>query len=519
MPVKFLSAEKAVAHIKDKSVLALDGFIGAVVPEELLIALENRFLNHKSPRDLTFLYAAGVGDGKDRGLNHLAHEGLVERVIGGHWGLAPKISRMAIENKIQAYNLPQGVISHMFRDIASHRPATISKVGLGTFVDPDIAGGKINDVTKKDIVSKIKILGQETLCYELLPVNVALLRGSHADEKGNISLEGEILTAGALAIAQAAHNSGGIVIVQVKEVVKVGAINPKMVHIPHIFVDYVVVASEDKYHMHTFAEQFNPFYIKNDPNVEPPFTSLDLDERKIIARRCAQTLKPTMVTVNYGLGMPEGIASVLHEEHKEEGFVPSVEPGAIGGTPSGGLSFGASLCPEAVIDQAAMFDFYDGGGLDMAFLGLAQCDETGNINVSKFGPKIAGCGGFINITQNAKEVVFCGTFTAGGLKLEIGNGSLKILQEGSNKKFIKAVEQITFSAKTALSDSKKVTYITERAVFELTPKGLLLVEIAPGIDLEKDVLAQMDFKPLISKDLKKMDPAIFCPEKIGLKIR
>lgn len=518
MHVKFTSAAEAVSHIGDKSVVAVDGFIGAVVAEELLVALEDRFVSTQCPKNLTFIYAAGCGDGKDRGMNHMAHEGLVERVIGGHWGLAPKLVKMAVEEKIQAYNLPQGVIAHMFRDIASKRAATISKVGLGTFVDPDFQGGKINGITKKDIVSKITILNQQTLCYELPKVQAALLRGSEADEHGNISLGKEVLTTGALAIAQAARNSGGIVIVQVKNVVKAGALDPKMVHIPNIFVDYVVTCSDEKYHMHTFAEQFNPSYIKNDLSVEPPFTPLELDERKVIARRCAQILHHGVRTVNYGIGMPEGIPAVLHEEHREEGFIPSVEPGAIGGTPAGGLSFGASLCPEAVIDQAAMFDFYDGGGLDMAFLGLAQCDEFGNINVSKFGPKIAGCGGFINITQNAKEVIFCGTFTAGGLELGIGGGKLKIIREGKNKKFIKNVEQITFSAKTALSDQKKVTYVTERAVFQLTSEGLMLTEIAEGVDLAKDILCQMEFKPLISDRLKKMDTAIFKSEKMQLKI-
>lgn len=517
MSVQFISAKEAVAHIKNNDTVAVDGFIGAVVPEEILQAIEERFVSTGEPKNLTFVYAAGVGDGKNRGMNHVAREGLVSRVIGGHWGLAPKMVQLAVDNKIEAYNLPQGVISHMFRDIASKRPATVSRVGLGTFVDPELQGGKINDITKKDIVSKINILGQECLCFELFPIDVAIVRGTYADKMGNISLDKEALTVEVLSVAMAAKNSGGIVIVQVESVVENGAIDPKMVKIPGIFVDYVVVAEKPEDHMQTFAEVYNPSFVKNNPDLEIPFTPIPLDERKIIARRCAMLLNRSMSNINYGIGMPEGIASVLHEENQEMYFTPSVEPGAIGGTPLGGLNFGASLSPQAIIDQPYQFDFYDGGGLDMAFLGLAQCDQFGNINVSKFGPKIAGCGGFINITQNAKEVVFCGTFTAGGLKVAIDNGKLQIIQEGRNKKFLQHVEQITFSGKNALLANKKVTYVTERAVFVLVEQGLMLVEIADGIDLEKQILGQMEFKPIIADDLKIMDVKLFYEEKMDLK--
>ncbi len=519
MSVEFITAKEAVDKIKDNDLVVVEGFIGAVVPEEILCALEDKFLKSNAPKNLSLMYAAGVGDGKDRGLNRLGHEGLISKVIGGHWGLAPKVVKLAIENKIQAYNLPQGVISHMFRDIAAKRPATISTVGLGTFVDPDLEGGKINDVTKKDMVSKISILGKECLCFEHPTLNVALLRGTIADQQGNISLNKEALVLESLAVAMAVKNSGGTVIVQVEDIVEAGNIPPHQVVIPNIMVDYVVKVQAQSNHMQTFATDFNEYFVKNSPNMDIPFTCLELDERKIIARRCAMLLKPSMKNINYGIGMPEGVSSVLHEENADKNLVPSVEPGAIGGIPMGGLDFGASLSPIAIIDQPAQFDFYDGGGLDIAFLGLAQCDEIGNINVSKFGPKIAGCGGFINITQNAREVVFCGTFTAGGLKIAVEDGKLKILQEGKSRKFIKSVEQITFSANTAIKNNKKVTYITERAVFVLTPKGLELIEIADGIDLEKDVLALMDFKPIISDNLKKMDSNIFQDKLMGLKLQ
>lgn len=515
--MKLMTSKEAVALIKDGATVAVDGFIGADVPEEILVALENRFVETKSPSDLTLVYAAGVGDSKDRGMNHLAYEGLIKRVIGGHWGLAPKLAKLAIENKIEAYNLPQGVITHMYRDIASHRPATISTIGMHTYVDPDIEGGKVNAMTTKDIVSKIKVAGKECLCYELFPIDVAIVRGTYSDKNGNISLEKEALTLEVLSVAMAAKNSGGIVIAQVESVVDNGKLDPKMVKIPGIMVDYVVVASDPKYQMQTFSEAFNPTYITNDPSVQSTFTPMAMSARKIIARRSAMVLDKTKRYVNYGIGMPEGVPSVLHEEGVEEYFFPTVEPGAIGGTPVGGLSFGAAISPEAIIDQPYQFDFYDGGGLDIAFLGLAQCDTYGNINVSKFGTQLAGCGGFINITQSAKEVVFCGTFTAGGLKVEYKDDKLVILQEGRSVKFIKNVEQVTFSGKMAGIVKTPVTYVTERAVFVLKDGGLELTEIAPGIDMETQVFAHMEFRPSVAKDLKIMDARLFKDALMQLK--
>jgi len=316
----------------------------------------------------------------------------------------------------------------------------------------------------------------------------------------------------------AARNCGGKVIVQVERIVKNGTIDPKLVKIPGVFVDAVVVVKDKGNHMQTFGEVYNEEYVTNQTIIEKEGSCFPLNERKVIARRSAMSLNKDSKVLNYGIGMPEGIAQVLAEEKQEEAFVPTVEPGAIGGTPAGGLSFGCASSPEAIIDQPYQFDFYNGGGLDMAFLGLAQCDEAGNINVSKFGPKIAGCGGFIDITQNAKEVVFCGTFTAGGLKIAIENGKLVIANEGKFKKFNSEVEQITFSSNLAKELKKKVSYITERAVFELTEKGLTLIEVAPGIDLEKDVLNQMDFKPIISENLKEMDAKIFSDKVMGLSL-
>ena len=514
--VIYLSAKEAANLITNDSFIASGGFVGTGVPEEILLEIENKFLKEGSPKNIGLIYSAGQGDGKDKGLNHLGHEGLVTNIIGGHWGLSPKLGVLANENKLKGYNLPQGVISHMFRDAAAGKPGTLTHVGLGTFVDPDVEGGKINKITTEDIVHKIKIKEKDYLLYDLPKMDFAILRGTSADENGNISFEKEALTLENLSIAMAVKNNGGTVIVQVERKVKSGTINPQLVKIPGVFVDVVVVVEDMKNHMQSFAEEFNELYVTNGIKVSEVKKDFPLTERKIIARRSAMLLNSNFKTLNYGIGMPEGVAQILNEEGQEDHFIPTVEPGAIGGTPAGGLSFGCAMSPEAIIDQPYQFDFYDGGGLDMAFLGLAQCDSEGNVNVSKFGPKIAGCGGFINITQNAKEVVFCGTFKAGGLKLTVENGELKILKEGKFSKFLSHVEQITFSGKLASSNGRKITYVTERAVFELKTEGLVLTEIAPGINLENDILDQMDFKPIISKDLKTMDARIFKEDLMGL---
>ncbi|MED5618913.1 acyl CoA:acetate/3-ketoacid CoA transferase [Ideonella sp. BN130291] len=502
---KVVSAADAVQLIADGDTLATGGFVGIGFAENLAVALEQRFLATAAPTGLTLVYAAGQGDGKGRGLNHLGHAGLVARVIGGHWGLVPALQKLAVAGEIEAWNLPQGVISHLFRDIAAGKPGHLSRVGLGTFVDPRFGGGRVNARTTTSPVRLMELDGEPYLFYKAFPIDVALVRGTTADADGNITMEREALTLEALAIAMAARNSGGIVIVQVERLAERGSLKPREVKIPGVLVDCVVVAEKPEYHPQTFATDYSAAFAGELRAPLAEVAPMAPGARKTIARRAALELKPNSV-VNLGIGMPEGVAAVAAEERVIDLITLTAEPGVIGGIPAGGLNFGAAVNPQAIIDQPYQFDFYDGGGLDIAFLGLAQADAEGNVNVSKFGSRLAGAGGFINISQNAKEVVFVGTFCT------MGEGA-------GGQKFVPQVEHRTFSGREAFKRGQKVLYVTERCVFRLHERGLALVEIAPGVDLERDILAQMGFTPVIERAPALMDTQLFAEGPMGLRAR
>jgi propionate CoA-transferase len=492
---KIVSAAEAVAAIPSGATLAIGGFVGAGHPEALTAALEKRFLETQFPRDLTLLYAAGQGDRGERGMNHLAHVGLVSRVVGGHWNLAPKLGSMALANQIEAYNLPQGVICTLLREIAAKRPGVITKVGLNSFIDPQNGGGKMNARTTEELVERLTLDDETWLRYRAFPVTVGFIRATSADRRGNLSMEREGLIGEVLPIAQAAKNHGGIVIAQVERIVD-RIPDPKSVRVPGALVDFIVVA-EPAQHAQTFGEDFNEAYVTA-PNGHRTLPTMPFSERKIIGRRALMEIRRDEI-VNLGIGLPEAVAAVAAETGRLEEFTLTVESGPIGGVPASGLSFGCSHFPEAIVDQPAQFDFYDGGGLDIAVLGAVEIDAEGSVNVSSFAGRFAGVGGFVNIAQNAKRLVFCCTFTAGELEVAAENDFLRIVREGRHAKFVKQVQQVCFHGPTALANGQQVFYVTERAVFELTREGLVLREVAPGIDVAKQVLPLMEFTPAHSE--------------------
>jgi propionate CoA-transferase len=503
---KVISAANAARLIENGSFVAIQGSGGGVgEPTALIRGIRERYLAESEPKGLTLCHATGLGDKKEIGTDLLALPDLVKRDIAGHLGMAPSMAQMIADNQIESYNFPQGVLSQMYSTIAARKPGVFTKVGLHTYIDPRLEGGKMNAVATDDLVRVMEIDGQEWLFFPSFHIDVALIRGTTADLKGNISSEEEPAILEAISIAQAARACGGIVIAQVKYLADSATIDPRQVRIPGVVVDYVVV---DENQWQTVEAFYQPAFSGEVKMPLERIAPLPLDHRKVIARRAAKELFKGAV-VNLGVGMPSGVASVATEEGIIDDLTFTIEQGIVGGMPAAGVIFGVSYNPEAIIGEDAQFNFYDGGGIDVAFLGVAQIDSDGNVNVSKVGKMLVGCGGFINISQNAKKVVFCGTFTAKGLRCEVGSGTLRIVKEGTIQKLVKQVDQITFSGAYSGSTAQQVLFVTERAVFALTPKGVVLQEIAPGIDLERDVLSQMGFRPIIADDLCTMDRNIF----------
>lgn len=511
--VPVLTAADAAALIDDKDTVAICGAGGGIVdPYALIEALKERYLSTGSPKDLTLWHSTGLGDRADRGMSPLAQEGLVKRIIGGHWGQSPRLAEMAEQNKIEAYNFPQGVMAQLVRSAAAGHPGILSHVGLGTFIDPRIDGGKLNDVTKEDLIQLMEIDGKEWLFFPVVPLDVCLIRATTVDTEGYASMEDEITFIDVLQLAQAVHNNGGLVVLQAKRMVKAGTLHPKQVKVPGFLVDAVVLVPGQEQLYNGSDRFFSGDYVADDSDVDV----LPLDHRKVIARRALMELRPGAVG-NVGVGVADGIGLVAREEGVGDAFTLTVETGPVGGATAQGVFFGATVNAKAVMDMPAQFDFYDGGGLDAAFLSFAELDAHGNVNVHKFNGKIMGTGGFVNICAGSRKVVLCGTLRAGGLKTLVGGGKILIQQEGRFEKLLPEVGHITFSGAQALKQGQEVIFITERAVFRLVDGKVVLTEVAPGVDLQKDILDQIGFKPEISEHLEQMDERIFREGPMGMK--
>lgn len=513
---KFITADEAACFVKDSDTVAISSFTALSLAEDLIVGIRDRFLNEGHPRDLSIFHCSGVGDYESKGLSHFAHPGLIRKIYGAHAAPYPKLNPMMSNGEIEVYMVPQGVCVHLTRAMAGGEAGLLTKVGLNTYADPRLDGCKMNDACREDIVELVRINDRDTLFYKAFPIDVCLLKASIADEDGNISCEYEPLLLEQLEMAAATRQSGGTVIVQVHKLAKRGTLAPKDIKIPGILVDYVVVGRKENTFQTHFFDEYKP---ELSGALKVPVEAIEpmkFNLRKICGRRGVLEIEPGSF-VNVGGGISEAVANVAAEEGISDKILLGVESGLIGGVPVVG-AIGSAYNPEVMIRQPECFDLYNGGLLDITFLGCAQVDEEGNVNVSKFNDRIIGPGGFVNITQNTKKVCFLGTFTAGKIDAEFENGTIKIREDGKHIKFVKRVEQVTFSGKYAIANGQEVLYITERAVFRLTPGGLMLVEIAPGIDLEKNVLQQMEFSPLISENLKLMDECIFRAEKMNISI-
>lgn len=507
---KIVTATAAASLVADGCAIGVTGGGGGLVePDTLLQAIERRFLETGSPRGLTLVHALGLGDRERRGVNRFAHVGMVRRVIGGHWVWSPRMQAMAQAGQVEAYVLPAGVITQLMREIGAGRPGLITHVGLGTFVDPRLEGGKMNASAREDLVELIEIDGQNLLRYKPFPVGAVCIRGSFADSDGNLSLDEEGATLDALALAMAARNSGGKVLAQVRREVARGSIPARAVAVPGAMVDAVVVdpGQTQSYAPEADLALSGSLSAREGDSLPPPPASLDV--RQVIARRAARELRPGAV-LNYGFGIPDAIAKLVARHGEVDRYYQTIEHGTFGGNLLDGALFGFARNPRAMIDSPSQFDFYSGGGLDLAFLGMGEVDADGNVNVSKLQGTPVGPGGFIDIAQNASKVVFCGTFEAKGAALHIDGGMLRLIRHGRVRKFRRRVAQVTFSGREALRTGQEVMYVTERAVFRLSTDGLVLEEVAPGINLQSDVLDRMGFAPALRGAPATIPSEIFC---------
>jgi propionate CoA-transferase len=507
------TVQGALALVRDGAAVWVGGSgAGHAVPQAFIDALAAQFSAGGHPRDLTTVRVVGIGDFADVGFSQLALPGLSRRTIGSNIGNEPRLGALVNDDAVEAYSLPQGVLSALTRDMAAGRPGHITHVGLGTYVDPRQTGGRQNAITTEELVEVVELAGQEWLFYRALPIDVAVIRATTADEDGNLTFEHEPILGDSLSLAMAAHNNGGRVVVQVERLVARGSLRPADIRIPGALIDFVYVEAAQR---QTYATAYSPFYSGELRAPASGTTPTPLDIRKIIARRSFMEFRPGDIC-NLGFGISQQIGSIAAEEMVADTLTLTVEQGIFGGVPAFGGDGGAGHNYQARLEQPSMFDFYDGGGLDIASLSFAQVDRTGNVNVHAFDERPRGPGGFINISTRTKRLCFVGTFTAGGLKVDFSDGALTILSEGRNRKFPNRVREISFNGELASEKGQSVRYITERAVFELTPAGLELIEVAPGIDVERDVLAHMDVEPVMSDSLRLMDPRLFADQPMGL---
>ena len=508
-----ITADEAARLVEDGDAILISGSGGGhSVPEALLAAVERRFIAEGKPQGLTSVSVVGVGDRAALGASHLAHEGLLKRAITSALVDSPGLVRLAAENKIEAYTFPQGVLSQLMRDMAAGRPGLLTKTGLNSFVDPRQQGARQSPCTPLDFVEVVTLAGEEWLLFKPVPVSVAFLRGTTADEDGNVTMEQEAVFGEMLAMAQATRQAGGIVIVQVKRMASRGTLPAQQVKIPGILVDFVVVDAEQR---QTYATDYDPSYSGELRIPVDDIKPLPFGSRKVMVRRAAMELFPGAIC-NLGAGVSTGLSTIAAEEGLLDAVHLTNEQGLIGGAPITGRDSGGAQNFSAMIDQPAQFDFYDGGGLDLAFLSFAEVDAQGNVNVSRFGDRIIGVGGFINIAQNARCVVFSGTLTAGDLDVAWEQGKTIIRKEGRHKKFVPKLEQICYSASMGRERGQIALFVTERAVFQIGAKGLELIEIAPGLDAERDVISNMGFRPRVARDLRVMDARIFATGLMGL---